>query len=70
MGTMLSAHTALNMLLYMGSIGLFFSGIFGSSENVSRERLKWISGIILWLVYPIITETLMNIKAKFCVTRT
>jgi len=70
MGTILSAHTAINMVIYLGSIGLFFSGIFGSSENVTRERLKWISGIILWFIYPIITETLMNIKAKFCVTRT
>jgi hypothetical protein len=70
MGTILSAHTALNLLMYMSSIGLFISGLFGSSENVALDRQKWVSGLILWLVYPIVTETLMNIKAKFFVKKT
>jgi hypothetical protein len=65
MGAMISGHTALNMVLYIYSIGLFFSGLFGSSDNIASARLKWIAGLIFWFVYPIITETLMNFKAKY-----
>ena len=60
MGNMFSAHSFLNMILYLGTASMTFHGLFGESGT----RKEWIFGLAFWMLYPIITELVMNLKAK------
>jgi hypothetical protein len=60
MGNMFSAHSFLNMTLFLGSASMTFHGLLGESGT----RKEWILGLALWMLYPLVTELLMNIKAK------
>ena len=66
MGNMLSAHSFLNFILFLGSASITFHGLFGESGT----QKEWIFGLALWMLYPLITELLMNFKAKIFAYKT
>jgi hypothetical protein len=70
MGSHFSAHTLINLILYLGSAGMFFAGLAGKETQMLSSRKLWIAGLIIWLTYPVLTEILMNIKAKLAAKST
>jgi hypothetical protein len=51
----------MNMMMFCSSLGLFIVGL--SSNNVNSRKM-WISGLIMFFVYPVLTEIIIAIKAK------